>query len=99
VETDGAGEEMRDPIEEMAKAAWNATSDEFNQWDDTDAEEKIHAMDGMRAALLALDGCEDELNFDAKLISGPVAMRVNHRDRIEVFRAMLRSIAAIAVSR
>lgn len=47
-----------DPLEVMAKAAWNAIADEFNQWDELGAEEKIMNTDGQRAALLALSECD-----------------------------------------
>jgi hypothetical protein len=53
------------PIKAMAKAGWNATADEFNQWEQLDAEEQILAMDGMRAALLALSEIElDDMMID-----------------------------------
>lgn len=83
----------------MAKAAWNATADEFNQWDETDAEEKIFAIDGIRAALLSL--ASQELPLIA-LHNGLTAFE-EHRyakggdadDALHsAFSAILRSIAA-----
>jgi hypothetical protein len=89
------------PIEKMAKAAWNATSDEFNQWDGSlDAMEKIHAIDGMRAALLALAECE--LLMEVKLAGARAYWDTDDEDMDEscvedmqgVFAAMLLSIAS-----
>lgn len=71
-------------IELMAKAAWNATADEFNQWDQTDAEDHVLAIDGMRAAIFALT--KADLPFDVTTAGGQ-AMKFSGSP--DVFRVML----------
>lgn len=86
------------PLEAMAKAYWNATTDQYNKWDTLDDVEMAVQINAQRAALRALAEVElpEEVRATgcAQLVLSDEVRTDLWDDMGDAFEAMLHSIAS-----